>query len=83
MRYLIISIYDSGYGFSVCVNGKVLHKYDEVGWSINKEIEPYWDIFNNLNNYEEEFAKLDFDLIVLCEDGATNILKEVSQWTEV
>ena len=78
MRYLIISIYDSGFGFSVCVNGKVLPKYDELSWSISKEIEPYWDIYDNVN-YEEEFAKLDFDLIVLCEDGATHVLKEVLQ----
>ena len=87
MTYLIISIYDGGHGFSVCENGKVIPQTittEESFHAPNPEIAKYevaylkglhgksiWD-----EPWKQEFAKLDYDLIIVCEDGGVEILKK-------
>ena len=73
MKYLIVSIYDSAWEFSVCDSGVVHSKYDEFTEPIRKL---YWDEgnasfeHNLLDKYGDKY-----DLIIVCEDGMIQVLK--------
>ena len=65
MKYLIVSIYDCGYGFSVCDNGKIIKAKEEYGIYIGFDV--------NFANWLKKKYK-DYDLIVICEDGNTKVV---------
>lgn len=65
MKYLIVSIYDSGCGFSICDNGKVIEAREEYGIYIGFDID-FGDWLKN--KYK------DYGLIVICEDGNTQVV---------
>lgn len=77
MKYVIIGIYDSGYEFTVCDNGRTLFK--EVDELADEVYAKY------LDNYPEKLfcdwlkdQYSDYDLIAICEDGETKILVDSS-----
>lgn len=73
MKYLIVSIYDSGYEFSVCKNGRVYQKYSKNGKYVTEAkvyLVGYGEV---LRDYLEKKYK-DYDLIVICEDGNTQVV---------
>ena len=65
MKYLIVSIYDSGCEFSVCDNGRVIEAREEYGIYIGFDV--------NFANWLKKKYK-DYDLIVICEDGSTQVV---------
>lgn len=76
---VIISIYDSGYGFSVMVDNKIYYQ------SQIKEDETYEEdtladlVKNSYHNYNfEEWLKCKFPnkKIIICEDGGIEVLGE-------
>jgi len=76
MKYLIISIYDGAYGFSVCDNGKI-YKRNEIE---ENEQHKFYKCFciafqygNVAKHLTENFAK-DYDKIIICEDGGIEVL---------
>ena len=76
MRYLIINIYDSWFGRSICVNGEV---YTE-GDLIDDLYRLYYDDtkYQDLNSFEKLVVEKygdQFDLIFICEDGDTTVVK--------
>ena len=73
MKYLIISIYDGAYGFSVCENGKI-YKRDEIE---NDEKHKFYELFKAIHcyrDYEHLINKKDYDKIIICEDGGIEVL---------
>lgn len=73
MKYLIVSIYDSGYKFSICRNGKV-YPSNKNGKYL-PEYDAYWMGYDvGLNKYLEKYK--DYDLIVVCEDGNVTVVKD-------
>lgn len=87
MKYLIFSIYDSWYWYSVNING-INYDTDNDDIGICKKL---WDIewgscgdYSSVNDYLlKEYN--DYDLIVICEDGCIEILKDnikqkLNQW---
>ena len=78
MKYLIVSIYDSGWEFGVCDNGTHIPRRDK-----DDHPNQVYRMFNNLASFEfREWLKKeyeDYDLIVLCEDGDIFVLKDERQ----
>jgi hypothetical protein len=66
MKYLIVSIYDSGYGFSICDNGKVIFESEE-------EYLTYVNFDVDFREWLKNKYK-DYDLIIICEDGGTQVV---------
>ena len=64
MKYLIVSIYDSGWGFSVCDNGKVIEAREEY--------ESYSEFVNFAEWLKNKYK--DYDLVVICEDGNVQVV---------
>lgn len=78
MRYLIINIYDSWFRRSICVNGEVYIEGD----LIDDLYRLYYDDtkYQDLNSFEKLVVEKygdQFDLIVICEDGDTTVVKGV------
>lgn len=76
MRYLIINIYDSWFGRSICVNGEVYTEGDLIDDLYRLY---YGDTkYQDLNSFEKLVVEKygdQFDLIVICEDGDTTVVK--------
>lgn len=77
MKYLIVNVYDSCYGFSICHNG-VVEPMDK--WNTERNSELVADMYRIMNGggytsgLLEKYGN-DYDLIILCEDGGTEVLK--------
>ena len=70
MKYLIVSIYDCGCEFSVCNNGKeVIDSEEEYNAYIDHIDFDDIDFGEWLKNKYK-----DYDLIVICEDGNTQVI---------
>ena len=81
MKYVIVSVYDTGYGFEVCDNGSCKYKYDA-----NDNAIPEFRAYNSLlgiefNDWLKERFK-DYDLIVVAEDGNVAIVKDTTKDNE-
>ena len=80
MKYVIISIYDSWYQYSVNINGIL---YDETTKKAKDLYNLYWNPTNeNMFRFFEQRLLIkyrNYDLIVLCEDGFIQILKDRSK----
>lgn len=85
MRYLIINIYDSWFNRSVCDNGKI-YTYDDNHPLLKDLYDMYYDMGEyQTETYSNDFYRFDklvlgkygdsYDLIVICEDGDTKVLK--------
>ena len=73
MKYLIVSIYDSGYGFSVCDNGKYIPKF-KVTKASCEEYKWYYELIEPVFYYKLKKKYSDYDLIIVCEDGEVEVL---------
>lgn len=65
MKYLIVSIYDCGYGFSVCDNGNLIEAKEKYGIYDNFDVD--------FGDWLKKKYK-DYDLIVICEDDNTKVV---------
>ncbi len=67
-KLLIISLYDSGYYFSVYDNGII---YDREQLEFDKENKFYslFHTYRDIHNVVEEKFINDYDKIFICEDG--------------
>ncbi len=75
-KYLIIGIYDSGYGFKVCNNG-IVHTVDNMNPNIATKIH---DLYVHSDTPFQE-AVLEaygdkYDFIVISEDAEIEVIKE-------
>lgn len=68
MKYVVVSIYDAGYDFNVNKNGK-------PQFFVNDEFDKYFDLAGDFDEWLKEKYK-DYDLIIVCEDGEIEILKD-------
>ncbi len=76
MKYLIISMYDSSYCWSVATKDEKCDREDYVrGYRIKGLEQLLEQIDSDFINYHD-IAMLDYDFIVLCQDGDIEILKE-------
>lgn len=71
MSYLIISIYDSGHGFSVCSSGLTTQRkeFDDDKDTLADKI---YFLYINYSHFEEAVKIIygdNYDLIVICENG--------------
>ena len=75
MKFIIVGIYDTWFGYSININGKLYNSDSKIGKEIYKK---YWENDDNritkFYNYLLEKYK-DYDLIAVCEDGYTEIIK--------
>lgn len=69
MKYLIISTYDSCYDWSVKTNDAICSRYDYVRGHRIKGLEKLLEEIDNDNLSCDYINKLDYDLIVICQDG--------------
>ena len=79
MKYVIVSIYDSGYGFMLCDNGECRYRELENEEDYTEEYYAY------LNGHFREWLLnrfKDYDLIVVCEDGNVEVLKDTIKAAE-
>lgn len=78
MKTLIISNYDGGYGFSVYDNGKTYEIEDIKKDKNHKFLDLYRLVrgYKSINTYIKENYINDYDLIVVCENGDIEIVKE-------
>lgn len=75
MKYLILSIYDSWYWYSVNINGK---NYDaDTKQAQEFEIQEYTNFYNFKEWILDKFK--DFDLIIICDNGCIDILKDTTK----
>lgn len=89
MKYLIVAIYDSGYGLSINVNGKNFDRdnYDSATWEALED--PMFDkkLFSRYKAICTRYDKpiftdwlkteyKDFDLIVIVENSRIELLKK-------
>ena len=73
MKYLIVSIYDSGYGFSICDNGNYIPKFKITKISC-EEYKWYDELIESAFYHKLKKKYNDYDLIVVCEDGEVEVL---------
>lgn len=73
MKYLIVSIYDSAYGFSVCDNGKYIPKF-KVNKNTCEEYKWYDELIAPVFYYKLKKKYSNYDLIIVCEDGEVEVL---------
>lgn len=75
MKYLIVSVYDSGYRWSICDNGKEYSRYSEEIGPIPKKIKTLinyiqnWTEANDEKSFSEFVKAKDYNIVVWCEDG--------------
>lgn len=87
MKYLIISIYDDGYGFGICDGGSYIEKYQycdyrqqddnvhEICMNYHQLTRKSWQEWLK-ENYE------DYSLITVCQDGEITVLVDRTKNTE-
>lgn len=71
-KLLIISIYDSGYGFSIWYDNKVYGKESNNKFfkKIKKEYDnDIYDSEHEISSFQEYLESLNFDEIYVCENG--------------
>lgn len=72
MKYVIMSIYDGWYRYTININGK---EYDEDSEICKKAYKAVDSENKDINDYLlEEFKE--YDLIVICDNGNIEILKD-------
>ncbi len=76
MNYLIISIYDSGYVWSVKTNNNFCNRQQYIKGDSIKGLENLLDKIDSLDIDYSYIRCLDYDFIVICEDGCIEILKD-------
>ena len=77
MKYVIVSIYDGGYGWSICDNGYQTIK--NYGTKAEESPEIYKEWLSNKKFGTGAWLKqkfFDYDLIIVCEDGDVEIVKD-------
>lgn len=80
MNFVIISIYDNCYKYSININGELFDSDTNICKKIYKSFKESWFTeYKYFYNYLlKEFQ--DYDLIVVCEDGCIDILKGVKEY---
>lgn len=72
---ILISSYDSGYCFSIMVNGKIIHKSDDEEENIADKVRSKY--YHCFSSEFKEFCKKEFGTdkqIIVCEDGDIELL---------
>lgn len=70
MKYLIVSIYDCGCNFSVCDSSKLIDAEEEYNIYIDFDV----DFSEWLKNKYK-----DYDLVIICEDGDTQVIVDKTE----
>lgn len=73
-KLLIISIYDSGYYFSVYDNGKIYNR-EEIEYDKEHKFYTLFHTYRDIHNIIEETFINDYDKIFICEDGDVEKVK--------
>ena len=79
MKHLIVSIYDSGYGFNVTIidNKKVIDYYPCSKLNIATSLQNKYDKYNEneFENYLRNTYGDEYDTICIIENASTTIIK--------
>ena len=83
MKHLIVSIYDSGYGFNVTIidNKKVTDYYPDEKLNIATSLQNVYDKHDEVyfETYLRETYKDEYDTICIIENASTTIIKGEQQ----
>ena len=74
IKYVIVSIYDAGWQFTVCRNGEIVNKSDFYRKYDYSPKNTFYDFL--LRRFPT------YDLIIVCEDGEVKVLQDNSRKDE-